>query len=550
MQTVPAPGPEVAPIAVMPDLNIWSMPLPPPASSLPPATANRLDQGSLDVAMTNMLSSPDMVDTTPISVYLTGLVCSDLDLSYFNRVHPLAPMLHQKRYRIWSKQATKSKQRVCLQYAMWTIAASLTSQFQFLRDRLYTETRQLLNDLDVGDEEVGPTTGLLERCQSWILVALYEFTRIDYQRGLVSAGRAFRIAQLLGLSAVDADHAAPAGAGCVRDWVDAESRRRTFWLAYSMDRFTGVHNGPILTFNEQEISTRLPAPDENFTCSRPAVMPFLSEVMSRTGSDHTDRGPGGTSAAHSSSFFESILVATLAGRILSHRQRSAVEQSQTSGQVTQDFCRRHQWLDRILRSRIETLSLRTGLGRGDGDNLGGGGGGGDDGDDSSGGTGAGAGGGGPHELPEADPTLILAAMTANMNALLLCETIESARALGGEESHSLLVECNRRSLEATREMAALAAALGQFNHFQTHFFTPIPLLAAARFCGAHTHEVAAGQDYGVQSQTIDRALAELANANQMAKDYLPVPVPVVATNGGDLVVTIGTGMAGVPQLEA
>ncbi|KAK3324864.1 hypothetical protein B0H66DRAFT_587751 [Apodospora peruviana] len=512
----PPPPPQPAPLALMSPMSnpsdsmqLWSAgPMSTPASSLV-APLSAIDDNYFDLTFTNTMINPadlDMDTTTQTStdMYLTDLVCNDLDLLYFNRVHPFAPMLQKSRYMAWSKQLGKSKEHTCLQYAMWTLAASLSSQFHFLRKRLYTETRQMLDalELDCGPpSETGHQPLLLERSQAWILLSIYEFTSVEYQRGLVSAGRAFRMVQLTHLYEVDSPNFVPNRPG---DWDDLESMRRTFWLAYTLDRFTGINNGPALTFIEQEIRTRLPAPEANFIGGRPITMPFLSEVIAQnTNNSSYPASPGGSTsggAFSTSPFVESILVATICGRCLAHKQRSSVEQSYSELEVTPDFCRRHRWLDSILTSRIETLSAQTAAYT-------------------------------PTEIP--DPTLIFAALVANLNVLVLCEVIESMP-LGTEESHSLLLEYNHRSLKAAQEIGSLATTLTQLNHFQmkhhlksitdksfdqNHPFTPIPLLSTARFCVAHA---GSNDAYNPQLQYIYTALKALANANNMAKNYFQI----------------------------
>ncbi|KAK8098721.1 Zn(II)2Cys6 transcription factor [Apiospora kogelbergensis] len=84
---------------------------------------------------------------------------------------------------------------------MWTLAASLSSQSQMVRDGLYTEARRLLYDLELDTSELGASS--LEYAQAWILVAIYEWTSNDYTRSLMSAGRAFRCVQLLRLHELD-----------------------------------------------------------------------------------------------------------------------------------------------------------------------------------------------------------------------------------------------------------------------------------------------------------------------------------------------------------
>ena len=38
------------------------------------------------------------------------------------------------------------------------------------------------------------------------------------------------------------------------DWIGLEEQRRTFWMAYSLDRFISFHNGLPFTLDEQLVS--------------------------------------------------------------------------------------------------------------------------------------------------------------------------------------------------------------------------------------------------------------------------------------------------------
>lgn len=170
-----------------------------------------------------------------------------------------APFVHKYSYRLWSRRSDKSKQRMCLQYAMWTLAVSLSSQFQFIRNSLYSEVRQLLEALesDVQSKQADPSlySISIEQVQAWILVAIYELTSdtCNYQRGIMSAGRAFRLVQIMRLHEIDKPTTHANEKKAQGDWVDTESKRRTFWLAYTIDRFTGIVDGLHLAFDERHV---------------------------------------------------------------------------------------------------------------------------------------------------------------------------------------------------------------------------------------------------------------------------------------------------------
>lgn len=169
------------------------------------------------------------------------------DQLYFDRAHIFAPMILKSRYLGWSKQPNKTKEKMCLQYAMWSLAASLSSQFHFIQADLYIEARKILDDLDAGRQEVDPIP--LEQVQAWLLLSMYEFTSVNCRRGQVSLGRAYRLIQLMKLHEMDG----PSAAYSQGDWIEVESARRTFWVAFIIDRFTSAYETLPLTFNEQQV---------------------------------------------------------------------------------------------------------------------------------------------------------------------------------------------------------------------------------------------------------------------------------------------------------
>lgn len=204
----------------------------------------------------------------------------------------------------------------------------------------------------------------------------------------------------------------------------------------------------------RQIQTRLPASEASFVSGTPAVAPFLAEVMQvsrttglqggvglrlsvdlnggfQTGAGRSGAGEGGggvqgRSLPPTSPFLECILSATICGRTVSHRKRSLVDRSH--GDAMQDLTNRHQWLNSVLTSRIESLQATL-----------------------------------LSEPPNA--SVIFAALMANLNILGLCETVE-CMPVSTEESHTLLVESTQRSAEAVQEISTLITALAQFNQFQ------------------------------------------------------------------------------------
>ena len=180
------------------------------------------------------------------------------DQLYFDRVHPIVPILQKYRYFSWAQNGTTSPHRRCLQYAMWTMAMSLSAHFESMRETLYTETRQLLESLDLCENSMRDVH--IEQAQTWVLVTCYEFLRTDYRRGWMSSGRVFRLVQLLRLHELESPSNCIGFENPSMDWVAAEEKRRTFWVAYCLDRFVSVWHGWPLTLNEEmvRLQTTLP----------------------------------------------------------------------------------------------------------------------------------------------------------------------------------------------------------------------------------------------------------------------------------------------------
>ncbi|OCL02954.1 citrinin biosynthesis transcriptional activator CtnR [Glonium stellatum] len=391
----------------------------------------------------------------PTNAYIPDLLRADLDQLYFDRVHIFVPILHQRQYFSWAKQATKTESRTCLQFAMWTMAASLSAQLEHIRDSLYRDTQQILESLELKDDNLEFTN--IEHAQAWLLLAIYEFMRTNYQRGWMSAGRCFRLVQLMRLYEIDKQE----------NWIKTEEKRRTFWMAYTLDRLINIRHEWPLTLNEQVISTRLPAPEEDFQRGQCIVpMGFLSEVITSSDSKYL------------SSFAECIILATICGRSLSHRQQSAVEH--VYGEVSQHFWDQHQWLDTILTKRVQLISLKY-----------------------------------PSASEHIDPMLLFVNMVAQTTILYHCKIMESI-SWQTDEYQTIIIGSKQRALSAAREIVSLTKILSQLSYFKIHPFTPLPLSLCADFFMTHQD---LDESLPLQLQEVLEALRELTTVNNLAQTY-------------------------------
>ncbi|KAI0845064.1 hypothetical protein F5Y00DRAFT_273314 [Daldinia vernicosa] len=348
--------------------------------------------GYADAVMTRKMSEiSEGID----GINISNLMQADLDQLYFDRVHVFAPVLHQRRYFSWARNIAKTEAQSCLRYAMWTLAASVSAHYQNIGDYLYRCTRRALEALDSKCISLAMTE--MEQVQAWLLLAIHEFMCVDFSRAWISAGRAFRLIQLNWHHYSDGSDASLTQT----DWVDAEQKRRTFWVAYCLDRFISIRNNSPMTFSEQN-TTRLPAPEVDFQNEQPTISGFLSEAITAI------------DAISTSAFTECIVVATVVGRALNHGQQSAVDNMYIH--ESRSFWERHEWINSTVVQRMDMFNSNC-----------------------------------PAAAQEADPMLLFISMMWRTTVLYMYQLIKSA-IHPADEKRAVLADYTRQSTKAAKEM--------------------------------------------------------------------------------------------------
>ncbi len=274
-------------------------------------------------------------------------------------------------------QAESTPSYVCLRYAAWTMAAALSSQFRGISRNLYYATLEKLKafnftptmpmsrtDPGKHDEPMLAVNeaSYLDQAQAWILIAVYELMQNAFQPAWASAGRAIRLVQFMRLNSLDASDDTVAASAVAY----LEEKRRTFWMAFCLDRYTCVLGDLPLTLSEHlvsgtpfnltapkrrtptcilQISTRLPSPEQAFQGGVAFQMPFFSELID--GNKPHDGSNASLSTSSSSPFVECIIFTALWGRGLVHYQQARIKNN-IQGSLAHDFCDRHLALDNIL----------------------------------------------------------------------------------------------------------------------------------------------------------------------------------------------------------
>ncbi|KAL8994705.1 MAG: hypothetical protein Q9169_005390 [Polycauliona sp. 2 TL-2023] len=380
-------------------------------------------------AVTSHQEAPRSVPTAVMSeasftaavTSLPDLLHSDRDQLYFDRIHAFYPILNENRYYSWSYSGSKTIAQHCLQQTMWALATSASTQPQSIGDLLYHDASRSMEELEA--KENACQLVCITQVQAWLLLAFYEFMRVDFRRGWMSAGRAFRLIQLMRLHELDlADISLPLSPA---DWVDKEERRRTFWLAYCLDRFISLSNGCPLTLGEQ-VAVRMPAPNINFQTGQPFLTNLLSDAMLTQDAGTQDE------------FAEFVVMATICGRALAHRQQSMAWM--INSDPTQMSWDRHRQINADLTPRIVALSLRH-----------------------------------PPVTAHTHPLVLFTHAMAQAMVLYMYRLMTEVLPVSDENDQSLLDESATSFNVALGEVLNLTQTLSRMSCFKVHPLCPIPL---------------------------------------------------------------------------
>ncbi|KAF5238894.1 hypothetical protein FANTH_10137 [Fusarium anthophilum] len=259
------------------------------------------------------------------------------------------------RYLAWAKLDNVSLPQKGLRWAMRALAASMSSQFRSRSEDFYHKARRLAHGLDTGDIVLPWLTSdtSVEQAQTWLLLAHYELLNPSKYSQSGTTRQGLRLVHLLRLHCTDwkdpalqcpsstpgTSQSAPLPFACV------EERRRTFWMAFCLDRFLAGFEESPMTIHEETIHVYLPCPEWNFQTSSEVNMGFMNNVLS-----------GGMPVPASSPFAKLVVAMALFGQSILHKQITA--EYRTSDQEVLTFWVRHEWLADAIDRQFALLSLR------------------------------------------------------------------------------------------------------------------------------------------------------------------------------------------------
>ncbi|KAF2676695.1 hypothetical protein K458DRAFT_379638 [Lentithecium fluviatile CBS 122367] len=398
---------------------------------------------------------------------LSDLICADLyDHLYFDRVHPFVPFLNRYRYFRQCRQAVGDapKPTRALRHAMWTLAASFSTQFQHIQKSLYAQTKMILEELD-STASVEPMT--IKELQARTLLIMYEIMHMDFRTAWISAGNCLRLALLLRLHEIDIPEFSTRTSDAGRadlSWSEIEEQRRIFWVVFTLDCFMNLINEAPFRMDEETILTRLPAPEANCQTDQPIETAFISEIIS------------GQRQAPSSSFVEIIITLAISGHCLLHRRRSLAENVHHTG--TTAFWDRHRAIEMLLTRKSAYSIARP-----------------------------------SHDSVQADPLSLLSNMMSNALVLTMYKLIDSTK-LDKTQDQPTIEKYEQKALDAAKGITALSHVIPSLSYFKVHPFTPFPMMICIEFLLSRK---SVNERAPMQAAEVWRELQSICSVNNLAQ---------------------------------
>jgi hypothetical protein len=383
-------------------------------------------------------------------------------------------MIHQQRYFSAMNAVNNSPSQACLRSVVRTLAASLSAPYQRYTEVLYEESRQILEQTRRVINTTDASTAELCYVQAWLLLAQYESLRVSEWQSMMTAGYAFRLVQMMRLHEIDMQRSAdlPLSPSFeqTESFSQTEERRRTFWVAYTLDYFLCWRGEWPLTLYEEMAMTRLPTPEANFQNNQPVVMDFLSDALSAK------------TPEMSSLFSECIILATLHHRCMLIRK--TIHDTDIHRERLRHVWNKREPLALAIERRIKLLSQT------------------------------------PTSSPvERDPLLFFIHTLAHSAMICLGLHREIKQGLSWDVMESNYSELGhiyeQRTFEAVNEILRLVKALPSFSCYKAHPFLPNSLSSVISILGA---QESLGKDTSSGTEAVKRVLRDLCSVNNIARE--------------------------------
>lgn len=164
-------------------------------------------------------------------------------------------MVNQHRFSTELEATGHRPELKSLSHSIALLGAAVMSEKVETERSFYHHARSYLNAAESDDE--APDFNSLNMLQALILITYYEFRRTSFARAWLSLGRANRLANMLGLHAMDQDTQSKTQADFILPLpepvglAEMEERRRSFWVLFTFDVYASIRTGSKTSINRE-----------------------------------------------------------------------------------------------------------------------------------------------------------------------------------------------------------------------------------------------------------------------------------------------------------
>ncbi|KAK3942377.1 citrinin biosynthesis transcriptional activator ctnR [Diplogelasinospora grovesii] len=272
-------------------------------------------------------------------------VIEDLHKIFFMKQQHFIPIIHEGNYLRAFYSAPHMRPPMCLQYAIWTMAANGHEKYGFYHDVFYQRTRQYLEADEL--KGYGEHFITVSHAQAWALTATDEARCMFFTRAAMSSARCVRLIEMMGLHRLDdtlseEDNPMAPTLAPPQSWVELEERRRIFWGAFCIDSHASISTGWPSLIDINEVTTHLPSSQDAFNSGQEEEAPTLQQAL------------GGKQY---SIFAGAVVICHIFNQLLKHVHRPMPNDRPDDPEYGQ-FWKRHRELDNTLSSAFMFLPER------------------------------------------------------------------------------------------------------------------------------------------------------------------------------------------------
>ncbi|KAK0645891.1 hypothetical protein B0T16DRAFT_148662 [Cercophora newfieldiana] len=191
----------------------------------------------------------------------------DLHNIFFETQQSFIPLIHRTRYlQAFYATAPHVRPPMCLQYAIWAMAANGHEKYGRFYDIFYRRARQYLENDEL--KGYGEQFVTLAHAQAWALIGTSEARCMHFTKASMSSARCIRLVGMMGFHRLDdpskEDNPIHPTIDPPKDLTDLEERRRVFWGAFCMDAHASISTGWPGLVDLSQVTTHLPCSEDAF----------------------------------------------------------------------------------------------------------------------------------------------------------------------------------------------------------------------------------------------------------------------------------------------